>query len=352
MSARSSQFIRSNVRDMQGYLPGEQPRDPAVVKLNTNENPYPPSPRVAKALSGLDPAQLGRYPDPLAMDLRSSIADLHGCEIEQVFAGNGSDEVLALCLRAFVENDGSVGYFEPSYSLYPVLADIQGVAKRPVALGPDFGWRMDSDYQSSIFFLTHPNAPTSILYDKGEVRNFCMDFNGVVVIDEAYVDFSSRDCLDLALEMDNVLVARTLSKSYSLAGIRLGYLIGDADMISALYKIKDSYNLNRMTQICARTAIEDQDHMRANCGRIIATRECISNDLRERGFAVFPSESNFLWVRPENIEAHTLFHELKARSIYLRHFDGERTREFLRITIGSDDEMDALVSAIDQIRPR
>jgi len=349
MSTRANRFIRDNVQRMDGYTPGEQPVGERVIKLNTNENPYPPSPRVSEALSRLDPKSLARYPDPLAKDLRRAIAEVHGCDIQNVFAGNGSDEALALCLRAFVEDSGSVGYFEPSYSLYPVLADIQGVQKRPLALGEGFEWRMETDYSSSLFFLTNPNAPTSILYDKSTVAAFCRDFEGVVVIDEAYVDFSDHDCLDLALGMDNVLVARTLSKSYSLAGLRLGYLLGSADLIAAVYKIKDSYNLNRMTQDCARAAIEDQAHMRANCERIVAGRTRASEMLRSRGFEVLPSQTNFLWVRPQAIGAPRLFHELKSRSIHVRHFAGERTGTYLRITIGTDEEMDSLISAIDSI---
>lgn len=349
MRESANRFIRANVQRMRGYTPGEQPVGERVIKLNTNENPYPPSPRVSEALSRLDPKSLGRYPDPLAMDLRRAIAELHGCEIQNVFAGNGSDEALALCLRAFVEDGGSVGYFEPSYSLYPVLADIQGAQKRPLALGEGFEWRMEADYSSSLFFLANPNAPTSILYDKHTVAAFCRDFDGVVVIDEAYVDFSEQDCLDLALEMDNVLVARTLSKSYSLAGLRLGYLIGCAELIAGIYKIKDSYNLNRVTQDCALAAIEDQAHMRANCERILASRTLASERLRRRGFEVFPSQTNFLWVRPDAIDASELFQELKSRSIHVRHFAGELTGAYLRITIGTNEEMDSLISAIDSI---
>ena len=209
-------LIRKQVEKMTGYTPGEQPRAVrGLIKLNTNENPYPPSPVVAKALCDYDPARLRLYPDPVSVDLRKAIAKMHRCGIENVFVSNGSDEVLALCTRAFVEDNGSVGYFNPSYSLYPVLADIRGVKKKPVELGAGFEWRMPAGYRCSLFFLTSPNAPTGIQYPRSIVELFCRKFRGVVVIDEAYVDFSRDNFMDLAVKMKNVLVMRTLSKSYS-----------------------------------------------------------------------------------------------------------------------------------------
>ena len=239
----------------------------------------------------IDIADLARYPDPLCVELRKAIAELHGCEIENVFAGNGSDEVLALCIRAFVERDGSVGYFDPSYSLYPILADIEDVEKRPVALDAAFDWQMPEAYSASLFFLTNPNAPTSLQYSKSNVESFAKDFNGVVLIDEAYADFAAENCMDLALQNDNVLVARTLSKSYSLAGIRLGYCVGNAELIGALYKIKDSYNVNYLTQEIARVAIIDQNTMHANVEAIMETRKLVADKLSELGFEAFDSET-------------------------------------------------------------
>ena len=233
---------------MSGYVPGEQPKGEDVVKLNTNENPYLPSADVQDILSMIDIAVLSRYPDPVCLELRKVIAELHGCEIGNVFVGNGSDEVLALCIRSFVERDGSVGYFDPSYSLYPILSDIEDVEKKPVALDASFGWQMPEDYDASLFFLTNPNAPTSLKFSRANVETFVADFDGVVLIDEAYADFADENCMELALSSDNVLVARTLSKSYSLAGIRLGYCVGSEDLIGAMYKIKDSYNVNYLTQ--------------------------------------------------------------------------------------------------------
>jgi len=188
-------YIRESVESMTGYVPGEQPEGAGIVKLNTNENPYPPSPKVAEALRGIDVSSLRKYPEPVSAKVRERVAELHGCGVENVFVGNGSDEILALCTRAFVENDGSVGFFDPSYSLYPVLSDIRDVRQCPVELDSSFGWvKPDADL-CSLFFLTNPNAPTSTLFPKDEIEAFCAEFQGVVLIDEAYVDFSSVDCI-------------------------------------------------------------------------------------------------------------------------------------------------------------
>jgi len=333
---------------MSGYIPGEQPSDPTVIKLNTNENPYPPSPLVEKALADLDTAVLRKYPDPVSTSLRQKIAELHGCGISNVFAGNGSDEVLALCTRAFVENDGSIGYFEPSYSLYPVLADIRAVEKRPVKLGDKFDWCMPADYECSVFFLTTPNAPTGIQYPAETVCDFCRGFKGVVVLDEAYADFAGRHFADLAFELDNVLVVRTLSKSYSLAGLRLGYAIGPEPLIEALFKLKDSYNIDMLSQVIALAALSDNGHMRSNVEKIRATRSRLSEALTAMGHEVYPSEANFVWVRPAGIGANELFERLGKRNILVRFFPGRRTGENVRITVGTDEEIDALIAAVKE----
>lgn len=335
-----SDLIRKSVQALEGYVPGEQPKDADIIKLNTNENPYLPSPDVQDILSMIDIAVLARYPDPVCMELRKAIAELHGCEVEQVFVGNGSDEVLALCIRAFVERDGSVGYFDPSYSLYPILADIEDVEKKPVDLDAGFGWQMPEDYSASLFFLTNPNAPTSFKFDREHIEPFVKEFSGVTLIDEAYADFADENCMDLALENNNVLVARTLSKSYSLAGIRLGYCVGNTELIGAMYKIKDSYNVNYLTQEVGRVAILDQDTMKANVSAIIETRKMVAEKLGEFGFEVGLSQTNFLWVKPLGIGASTLFEALRKKGIIVRYFgNNDRTKDYLRVTIGTAPEM-------------
>ncbi len=346
-----SGYIKKSVVELSGYVPGEQPRGVAgrLIKLNTNENPYPPSPRVAEALSAFSAGSLRLYPDPDSGELRAALAAFHGCAPEQVFAGNGSDEILALCTRTFVEDEGCIGFFDPSYSLYPVLAKIRDVTIRPLELGPQFEWLMPPGYSASLFFLTCPNAPTGIRYPKDVIRAFCEDFRGVVVIDEAYVAFAEEDCMDLAMDQDNVLVLRTLSKSHSLAGLRLGYAVGHSELIGALFKIKDSYNLGRLAQAAAMGAVRDMDWAHANAERVKRTRGISAKRLAALDFDVFPSEANFLWVRPRAVKAEKLYRELRERNILVRHFHGPRTGAFLRISVGTDEEMEALLAATEEI---
>ena len=347
--AGNERLIRKSVQGMAGYVPGEQVAGDGIIKLNTNENPYPPAPGVERALRELDVEALRRYPNPVSTVLRERIAEIHGCPESHVFVGNGSDEVLALCTRAFVENDGAIGYFDPSYSLYPVLADIRDAEKRPVPLGDDFAWSMPDDYVASLFFLTSPNAPTGLLYPRDTVLGFCSRFPGVVVIDEAYVDFAAENCMDLAGEFGNVVVARSLSKSYSLAGLRVGYLVGPASLVEALVKLKDSYNLDAVSQAVSLAALQDIDYMRANVEKIKRTRARLSTALSGMGHTVYPSETNFVWIRPNGIAARSLFEQLRERRILIRYFEGERTGEYVRITVGTDAEIDKLLECISMV---
>lgn len=348
-------LVRACLKKMSAYVPGEQPADLKVVKLNTNENPYPPSPTVLRALQRIDGDSLRRYPDPECGKLRTIIAGLHKCSVSQVFVGNGSDEILALCSRAFVEDAGRIVFFEPSYSLYPVLARIRNVRSRVIRLGknfswPDRQWRLPSDCKAGLFYMTNPNAPTGILYPKKEVARFCRRFKGVVVLDEAYVDFARENCVDLALKLKNTLVLRTLSKSYSLAGLRAGYAIGSQELISTLLKIKDSYNIGRVAQCLAAAALQDQAYMRANVRRIIAARRKLIGALTAMGFAVLPSDANFVFVKPAGISAEALYRRLRKQDILVRYFAGKETRDFLRITVGTDEQINKLLKAVKNIQ--
>jgi histidinol-phosphate aminotransferase len=334
--------IRKSVQALSPYVPGEQPKDSEIIKLNTNENPYPPSPKVQEALAQLDIDGLRRYPDPLCSGLRKALGERYDFSPEQIIVGNGSDELLLLCIRAFVEAGGSVGFFDPSYSLYPVLSAIENVQTKPVPLGPDFGWAMPEDYSADLFLLTNPNAPTSLLFDKDRVREFCETFDGVVVIDEAYVDFSREHCLDLAESLDNVICMRTLSKFASLAFIRCGFALGPAPLIEALYKIKDSYNVNGLTQAVALAALSDTAYLDACVQKVIATRTRVHDAFVALGLDVMPSEANFLWVNV-GPKAEAVYQHLRSAKIMVRYFPGSLTGEYLRITIGSDAEMDGLL---------
>jgi len=347
-------LIRKSVESLTGYVPGDQSSAKGVIKLNTNENPYPPCPGVSRIFLELDARRLRLYPDPVCAKLRDKIAAVHGSRVSRVFVGNGSDEVLALCTRAFVENDGYTGYFNPSYSLYPVLADIRNVGKRPVELGADFEWPLNlpenrqtpDKYGCSLFFVTSPNSPTGMLYPKTKLRDFCRRFAGVVVIDEAYVDFARETCMEIAVELDNVLIVRTLSKGYSLAGLRIGYALGSDRLIEALCKVKDSYNVNCVSQEVGVAALSDMEYMRRNVARIKATRGRLNRALADIGYTVYPSEANFLWVKPRGMSAGELFESLRRQGILVRHFPGARTGDFVRISVGTDRETDMLIDAV------
>ena len=344
-----SYLIRKSVQELEAYTPGEQPKVDGLIKLNTNENPYPPSPAVARALAECAVDALRLYPDPVCLALRERISALHGCSVENVFVGNGSDEVLRVCMRAFTQAGGSAAAFDPSYSLYPVLAAAEEVAFRGIPLADGFAWaEPPADLAASLFIIANPNAPTGVVYPLETLRAFCQRFPGVVLLDEAYADFSEgRAATPLATSMPNVLACRTLSKSFSLAGLRLGYAVGSVPLIEALYKIKDSYNVDRLAQMVALAAMGDLPWMEGNARRIIATRQRLAGVLEKRGFRVVPSASNFLFVEPPpGLSAVTLFAELRAKKILVRYFPGSRTGNHLRVTIGTDPQMDAFLAAL------
>ncbi len=342
-------LIKKSVEAMSGYIPGEQPQGEGIIKLNTNENPWLCSPEVRDILNEIDIMELAKYPDPLCTEVRKVIVEKHEVGLGNIFTGNGSDEILALCLRAFCERDGSVGYFDPSYSLYPVLAQIEELATKPVALDENFEWQMPKGYEASVFFLTNPNAPTGMLFPKNKVEAFIKSFPGMVVIDEAYVDFARENCMEFATKYENVLVVRTLSKSYALAGIRFGYCVGAKPLIDALLKVKDSYNVSRLTQELARVALLDAGTMEAITAAVKGTRGLITAELKGLGFKVYPAETNFVWTHPPKPGAKKIFEELRKRNIFVRWFDGDRTRDCLRITVGTNEQVIALVENLEEI---
>lgn len=343
------QLICRHVEALTGYTPGEQPHFPGMVKLNTNENPYPPSPKVGEALAGFDWQTLRLYPDPVFKKAREVIAANVGCRPEQVFVGNGSDEILALVTRAFVEVNGTIGYFDPTYSLYSVLAAIRDAKGKPFSLNEDFTCPTPPADWSDTFVWTNPNAPTSLLAPPEQIAAFAKTFKGVLLVDEAYADFASANCMDLATAPGNtnVLVMRTLSKSFSLAGLRFGYCVGPEPLIDALYKIKDSYNMDALAQVIGTAALSDLPYMQANVAKIRKTRSALTETLRARGWEVLDSESNFLFAAPpKGVEAADLFAQLREQHLFVRYFPGEKTGRFLRITIGTDEQIQRLLEAL------
>src|ERR1039457_1300939 len=362
-------LIRPLVRALHAYVPGEQPKIKGLIKLNTNENPYPPSSRVLAAVKAAVDDRLRLYPNPTAQALREKLAELHGCAPENLIGGNGSDELLALAVRAFVEpskglnaifgkqadrSKATVQYFTPSYSLYPVLADIHGAAKNAVPLKLDFalpsvtelkGCR-EWNFSAALSLVTTPNAPSGCGYKTSALETLCRaQKRGVVVLDEAYVDFANENALPLALNHPHVLVARTFSKAYSLCFQRVGYCVGHAELIAALDKIRDSYNVNGLGQLAAEATLEDLNYYQANFKRIIATREWLSGELAKLGFRVLPSQTNFILTRPPGLPAKEWLQKLRDKKILVRWFSAPEVSEYLRITIGTQEEAVALVTA-------
>lgn len=343
--------IRDCINKLTAYTPGEQPANRSAVKLNTNENPYQPSPAVGGVLAGFNLDDLRRYPDPCFAALRKRIAEIHSTTPERVFIGNGSDEILALATRAFVEDSGTIGSFNPSYSLYKTLAAIRNVKFKTTELPGDFSWTEPDASDTDLFLLTNPNAPTSVRYPDEKIATFAKKYSGVLIIDEAYADFSLKTCMPIATASgnDSTIVMRTLSKSFSLAGLRLGYCVGPEPLIQALFKIKDSYNIDALAQHVALAALNDLNWMKSNTEKIIKTREDFSSELRKRGWVLPESSTNFVFARPPASNAKELFLNLKQRDIHVRYFPGDRTGDRLRITIGTDGQMETLLKAIDEI---
>lgn len=360
-------LIRPLVRRLHAYVPGEQPKIPGLIKLNTNENPYPPSPHVRQAVRRAVDGRLRLYPNPTAQPLREALARLHGCAPENIVIGNGSDELLALATRAFVEPAAAVPrgsgravvqFFTPSYSLYPVLGDIHGAANNPVPLKPDFSiptpaelrcgqrWRFDA----ALTYVTTPNAPTGRGYTVAELEALCRAQRGVVILDEAYVDFAPENALALAQRLPNVIVSRTFSKAYSLCFQRVGYFVGPPELMAALDKIRDSYNVNGLGQVAALATLEDLDYYRRNFQKVISTRQWLSTALRRLDFQVLPSHTNFICARPPRFPAGEWLEQLRAHNILVRWWNQPDIRAYLRITIGTRAEAQALVRAVRQIR--
>lgn len=345
-----------HIRSLEGYVPGEQPRSKDVVKLNTNENPYPPSPRCAEILSSFDLDRLRRYPDPVCGALAAAIARRHGVKPSNVCVGNGSDEILALAARAFVEDGESIASLDPSYSLYKTLAAIRNVPWTGVRdpLSPDSAAKL-SAASASLFLWTNPNAPTGVFADPAAIARFAALFPGVVLVDEAYAEFADGDSIADAASgsNENMIVMRTFSKSYSLAGLRVGYCIGPEELVSALVKIKDSYNVDALAQAVALAAFEDEEYHAATIAKVRRSRAALARALRERGWDAPESASNFLFAAPPPpLDAAALFSELRERGVFVRYFPGPATGDRLRITVGTDGQNERFLAALDEVSAR
>jgi histidinol-phosphate aminotransferase len=342
--------LRPNIRAMAGYVPGEQPRDSAYVKLNTNENPYPPSPRVFEALrEALTGDRLRKYPDPLGTAFRRAAGQALGVDPEAVLIGNGSDDLLTIVTRAFVPEGGLVVSPAPSYLLYRTLAAIQGAHFQTVPFTPDWGLASPWPVRGAhLTFLCNPNSPSGTAVPVAAVERLIEEAGGPVVLDEAYVDFADAHGLHLA-RRPNVVVTRTLSKSYALAGIRFGFAVADPALVRELVKVKDSYNCDVLSLAAATAALEDQEYLRATRARILATRQRLAAALAGLGFEVTPSQANFVWCRRGDRPVQPIYEELKRRMILVRYMPYEGYGDGLRITVGTDAEVERLLEELRRI---
>jgi histidinol-phosphate aminotransferase len=350
------------VRALTPYVPGEQPQNRQYIKLNTNENPFPPAPGVRDLLRNFDPSRLRLYPDPDSTRLREAFAARFVLEKENIFCGNGSDEVLAHLFYAFFDEEfGPVLFPDVSYSFYPVFCSLHGLSYREVPLGEDYSVNIglfkeiagESDYSGII--VANPNAPTGISLSRSDIIDLLESSRSdrLVAVDEAYVDFGGESVTDLVNRYPNLLVVGTLSKSYSLAGLRLGYAAGNPDLIEALTRTKDAFNsypVSRLAQEIAVTALEDTDYFEKCRDELIAVREWTAKKLSDDGWRVLPSKANFLFAGPTFTTAEKLYAILKERGFLVRFFPSPRTREFLRISIGSRTDMEGFFSELSRIR--
>jgi histidinol-phosphate aminotransferase len=343
-------FIRPSVRAMEPYTPGEQPQQGGYIKLNTNENPYPPSPKVAEAIRRCATADVRLYPDPMATALREAAAARFDLTADHILAGNGSDELLSLVLRACVDAGDRVVYPVPTYSLYDTLVAIAGGTAVRVPWPADYSLPDGvGAADGRVTFLCNPNAPSGTMVPIDAVAALGERLSGLLVVDEAYVDFADDSALRLVRERSNVLVLRTFSKSFSLAGLRVGLAFGDPALIRELCTVKDSYNLNRVSIAAGAAALEDYEVMREHVRRIRATRARLSDGLRALGYSVPPSQANFVLARRPSRDQRPVYDALKQRRILVRYFATPQLSDALRITVGTDEEVDALLAALAEI---
>jgi histidinol-phosphate aminotransferase len=340
--AKPMPFLRRHLQAIAGYTPGEQPPPGSpVIKLNTNENPYAPSPEVFRSLQTLDPEWLRRYPDPTAIAFRQAASEVLDIPLDWITVGNGSDELINLIVRAFVEPGATVVYPIPSYVLYRTVAQIQAAQPVEIVYDEDFNFPLQAilDAQGAVTFIASPNSPIGNVVSSDDLETLADNLRGLLIIDEAYVDFTHANALSLLQIHPNVILLRTLSKGYSLAGLRLGFAIAHPTLIQALNKIKDSYAVDAIATIAGAAAIRDQTHKNQNVEKVLRSRATLYQNLESLGFRVWPSEGNFLLVQPPQPEtAVALQQTLKIQGILVRHFNLPGVADKLRITIGTPEQ--------------
>jgi histidinol-phosphate aminotransferase len=336
-------FIRPEILAMQGYMPGEQPREGNIVKLNTNENPYPSSPAVQRAIGRAIQAGLQKYPDPMATAFRTSAAKLLGVEPNWILCGNGSDDLLTIITRAFVGQGERLRLPYPSYILYKTLAQLQGAQAEEIHFQSD--WSLGEDFAKpaaglKLAYLPNPNSPSGTMISPGRIREIAATLPCPLVVDEAYVDFADANCVSLVKETDKILVTRSLSKSYALAGLRFGYVVAQPSVIEELEKVKDSYNCDSLSIAGASAAIDDQSWLAENRAKILATRARLTAGMRELGFATVDSQANFVWNPHPKLPVKPLYEQLKSQGVLVRYMDYRGWGDGLRISVGTDEQIE------------
>jgi histidinol-phosphate aminotransferase len=343
-------YFRENVERTKGYEPGFQPAQIGVMKLNTNESPYPPSPAVMKALAEIKPDQFRRYPDPMGNAFRQAAAEVNNVPPEYIMCCNGGDDLLSIAFRAFCDETQAVAYPVPTYSLYPVLANLQNCSSIEVPFDSEFNLPPKLvGSGAALTIVCNPNAPSGSFISVGELASLADELSGVLLIDEAYVDFAEENCTSLVRDFDNVIILRSMSKGYSLAGLRFGYAIAQPDLIAGLVKIKDSYNVDAIAIAAATAAIKDQKYFKENVEKIKKDRELLTAQLRALKFKVPKSFANFVLAESKNCEASRIYDKLVQRNIYVRYFCLPGLSDKLRITVGTSEQNDRLILALKEI---
>jgi len=341
-------YVRENISRLAGYVPGEQPQGGKFIKLNTNENPYPPSPKVVEAIQ-VAAEKLVRYPDPVSTAFRLAAGEALNVDPDWIVCGNGSDDILTILTRSFVNQGDMIRLPNPSYILYRTLAEIQGASYEEINFNED--WSLPTSFAAAndrlkLVFLPNPNSPTGTVVSQDEILDLADRLPCPILIDEAYVDFAQFNCVDLVKQNEKIMVSRTLSKSYGLAGLRFGFLVAQPSMIEQLLKVKDSYNCDALSIAGATAAITDQSWLQENVGKIKSTRQVLQEKLTQLGFEVIPSQANFVWCTHSSAEVKPIYEYLKENRILVRYMSYPNWKEGLRISVGTDDQISACLSLI------
>jgi len=343
-------YFRDNIEKIKGYEPGFQPKSVDIIKLNTNENPYLPSPQAEEVLSRINVEQLRRYPDPLGTAFREAAAEIHGVSPENIMCCNGGDDLLTIAFRAFCDENRPVAYPVPTYSLYPVLANLQNCKALEVSFDHEFNLPAElTKTSAALTIVCNPNAPSGSFVGVGEMASLADELSGVLLIDEAYVDFAEENCAGLVKDFDNVIILRSMSKGYGLAGLRFGYAIASADMISGLMKVKDSYNVDAVAIAVATAAIKDQEYFIQITEKVKKARELLTEQLRVLKLEVPKSYSNFVLAETKCCPTRVIYDKLVQRNIYVRYFDLPGLENKLRITVGTEEQNDRVILALKEI---